>query len=376
MRVPPFHLERFQSLHEHNVELNLSESGVHPLAAGDLLDEAGWRALREAPLGYAQTNGPLELRRRIAEHLCGEAANVLVTSGTIEANFICAWRLLEPGDEIAYMVPNYFQINGLAEGFGALVRPFRLRPELGWQPDLDELERAVTPKTRLIALVNPNNPTGTVLEPEAMRRIVELAESSGAWLLADEIYRGTEHDGGLTPSFLGMYERAIVTGSLSKAYGLPGLRVGWVIGPEELVEDLWSRKDYTSITAATLSYELATRALEPATLERILGRNRELVLRNLQVLRDWVDAGDGLSMQTPAAAAMTVVRYAQGIPSVDLAERLRQRKGVLVVPGGHFGLEGYLRVGYGIPTERLTEALARVGAGLGELAGVATHPSS
>ncbi len=368
MRIAPFHLERFQSLYEHEVEYNLSESGVHPLSAADLVDEREMRALMERPLSYAQTNGPLELRRRIAAHLGCEAANVLVTNGTIEANFICAWRLLEPGDEIAYMVPNYLQIQGLAEGFGAVVEPFHLRPELAWQPDLEELERAMTPRTRMVALVNPNNPTGAVLSRESMARIVDLAASVGAWIVADEIYRGTEHDGEPSPSFWGSCNRVILTGSLSKAYGLPGLRVGWVIGPEEMIEELWGRKDYTSITAATLSYELATRALEPATLARILGRNRELVVNNLELLRSWVDSQDGLELVRPAAGAMTLVKYEYPVASVELADRLRREKSVLVVPGSHFGLEGYLRVGYGIPTGELTEALGRTGQLLAKLA--------
>ena len=349
MRVPQFDLERFQSLHEHQVDYNLAESGVHPLTAADLVDERGMRELMEQPLIYAQTNGPMELRRRIAAHLGAAAANVLVTSGTIEANFICGWHLLEPGDEIAYLVPNYLQIQGLAESFGAAVKTFQLRPELEWQPDLDELERAVTPRTRMIALVNPNNPTGAVLTREAMARIVELAASVGAWVVVDEIYRGTEHDGRLSPSFWGMYERVAITGSLSKAYGLPGLRVGWVIGPETLVDELWGRKDYTSITAATLSYELATHALDPATVGRILGRNRDLVLANLEVLRTWVGGDRRLSLGRPAAGAMTLVRYEHGVGSVELADRLRTEKSVLIVPGQHFGLEGYLRIGYGIP---------------------------
>ena len=368
MRIAQFDLERFQSLYEHSVEFNLSESGVHPLSAADLVDEAGMRALMELPLGYAQTNGPLELRRRIAAHLGAEADNVLVTSGTIEANFITAWRLLEPGDEIAYMVPNYLQIQGLAESFGVTVRSFELRPELGWQPDLEELASVVGPRTRMIALVNPNNPTGAVLAGEAMARIVELAAANDAWVVADEIYRGTEHAGPMCPSFIGTYDKVVVTGSLSKAYGLPGLRVGWVIGPEELIEELWSRKDYTSITAASLSYELAARALEPATLGRILGRNRELVVRNLGVLREWVESRPGVSLGSPAAGAMTLVRYEHDISSVELADRLRREQGVLIVPGSHFGLEGHLRVGYGIPTASLTEALGRVGRLLAGLA--------
>ena len=360
MDVRRFDLERFQSLHEHEVELNLAESGVHPLTAGDLVDEEEMRELMRLPLGYAQTNGPLELRRRIGAHLGVEPRHVLVTSATIEANFICAWALLEPGDEVSYMVPNYLQIQGLAESFGASVRPFSLRPELGWQPHPDELERSVTSATRMIALVNPNNPTGSVLEPAAMERIVELARSVGAWLLVDEIYRGTEHDGGMSPSFWGTYETVVVTGSLSKAYGLPGLRVGWVLGPEPLLEELWARKDYTSITAASLSYELAARALAPGTVERILGRNRERTVRNLGILADWVDGEELLSLERPSAGAMTLVRYGHDIGSVELAQRLRVEQSVLVVPGSHFGLEGYLRIGYGLPSDQLREALGRV----------------
>ncbi len=360
MDIRQFDLERFQSLHEHSVDFNLSESGVSPLTAGDLVDDGAMERLMKVSLGYAQTDGPRLLKQRIADHLGGEAHNVLVTSATIEANFICAWRLIEPGDEVVCMVPNYLQIYGLAESFGAEVRPFRLRPDRGWQPDLDELAAAVTPRTRMITLVNPNNPTGSILELSAMERIVELAASVDAWLLVDEIYRGTEHDGRLSPSFWGMYDKTLVTGSLSKAYGLPGLRVGWVIAPEELVSDLWSRKDYTSITAATLSYELAERALEPAMLTRILGRNRDLVVRNLGILRAWADADERLSLETPAAGAMTLLRFRHNIGSVELADRLRRERSVLVVPGSHFGLEGYLRIGYGIPSQDLEEALGRL----------------
>ncbi len=360
MRVPEFHLERFQSLHEHNVAINLAESGVDPLTAADLLEEGEVEALLAIPLGYAQTDGPMVLRERIGAHLGAEARNVLVTSATIEANFICSWRLIEPGDEIVYMVPNYLQIGGLVEGFGATVAPFHLDPNAGWQPDLDELASRVGSQTKMIALVNPNNPTGMVLSTEAMERIVELAASVGAWVVVDEIYRGTEHSGGLSPTFWGRYDKVLVTGSLSKAYGLPGLRVGWVIGPEDLLADLWARKDYTSITAASLSYELAAKALEPDVTRRILNRNRELVLRNLSVLRAWTEAHDGLSLAEPAAGAMTLVGYSHEIESAEFADRLLHEKSVLVVPGAHFGLEGYLRIGYGVPTEELERGLTSI----------------
>ena len=365
MRVPEFHLERFQSLYEHHVDFNLSESGVHPLTVRDLAGDS--EALLDTSLGYAQTNGPLELRERIAAFGGAGAENVLVTTGTIEANFLAAWHLLEPGDEIVYMVPNYLQIGGLAEGFGAAVKPFALREDLGWQPDLDELEALVGGNTRMIALVNPNNPTGVLLGDPARRRLVELAERSGAWLVVDEIYRGTEHDGVTNPTFFGGYERTVVTGSLSKAFGLPGLRVGWVIGPEGLIEELWGHKDYTSITCASLSFELASRALEPAMIESILDRNRAHVVGNLGILRDWANATPGVHLTPPNAGAMALLRYEHPIGSVELTTRLHHDHSVLVLPGEYFGMEHHLRVGYGIETEALHTALGLMAQTLGEI---------
>lgn len=367
MQIAEFELERWQSHHEHEVDYNLAESGVHPLSAGDLVAGEEVDRLLRLPLVYAQTNGPVELRERIAQRCGASIGNILVTNGTIEANFIAAWWMLEPGDEIAYLTPNYLQIGGLAESFGVRVRPFSLREELGWQPDPDELERAVTPRTKAIVLLNPNNPTGVVLEPAAMDRIVELAGRVGAWLVVDEVYRGTEHDGRLTPSFWGRQERVMVTGSLSKAYGLPGLRIGWIVAPEGVVESLWSRKDYLSITASTLSYELAKIALDPANADLILGRNRQRVIDNLAVLRSWVDSRRGRSLVSPTAAAMALLRYEHAIGSSELSARIHRDRSVLVVPGRHFGLERCLRIGYGLPTDDLRGALRRIDETLDEL---------
>jgi len=333
---------------------------VRPLRVRDLVGEDEASELLETSLGYAQTDGPVELKRRIAAFCGGTAANVVVTTGTIEANFVVAWHLLEAGDEVVYMVPNYLQIGGLAEGFLARVRPFRLREELGWQPDLDELAALVGPRTKMIALANPNNPTGVLLREPARRKLVALAESVGAWLVVDEIYRGTEHSGELSPTFFGGYERTLVTGSLSKAFGLPGLRVGWVIAPEELVAELWSRKDYTSITCASLSYLLAERALEPATRDGILERNRRHVVSNRSRLEAWAEATPGVSLTPPDAGAMALLRYDQPIPSLELTTRLHREHSVLALPGAHFGMEGHLRVGYGIESQPLEEALARL----------------
>lgn len=369
MHIPTFDLERFQSLYEHSVDFNLSESGVHPLTTRELAqgDDISW--LLDVRLGYAQTNGPERLRERIAAlYPTAKTEHVLVTTGTVEANFLCAWQLLSPGDELVYMLPNYVQIGGIAESLGVTVKPFYLEESADWQPDLAALEALVTPKTKVIALCNPNNPTGTLLKAEAREKIIALAEKVNAWLLVDEIYRGAEHSGELTESFFGAYERVIVTGGLSKAFGLPGLRIGWVLGPPDLIEDLWAAKDYSSITAATLSYELAMYALEPEKRAWLFERNRGITGQNLRLLNDWVAAQNGLlSLTPPQAGAMAFVRYHFGTPSVKLAEILHREQSVLVVPGAHFGMENFLRLGYGLEPAAFKEALGRIGETLGAL---------
>src|SRR5262249_46148108 len=146
-----------------------------------------------------------------------------------------------------------------------------------WALDVDALDRLVTPRTKLIAICNPNNPTGARFDAPDLDRIVAVAARCGSWLLADEIYPGAELDGCETPSIWGRYDRAIVTRGLSKAYGLPGLRIGWVVGPPPLVASLWAYHDYTSIAPGALSDALARHALEPAQRSRLLERTRAIL---------------------------------------------------------------------------------------------------
>jgi len=223
MKIETFEMERWQSQWENVVEYNLAESGVDPLTVEELL--GGPEAVQELgrrQMLYNQGNGTPELRDLIAAiYPDAKRENVLVTHGTCEANYLATWRLVSPGDEVVVMLPNYMQIWGLARGFGGRVTPFHLREDRGWAPDLDELNRVVSPRTRLIAVCNPNNPTGSVLSEAAMNEIVAVARRAGAWLLADEVYQGAERSGETTPSFWGRYEKVIVNNGLSKAYGLP-----------------------------------------------------------------------------------------------------------------------------------------------------------
>lgn len=290
---------------------------------------------------------------------------MLVTNGSAEANFCACWRFIEPGDRVAVVMPTYMQTWGLARNFGARIAPIWLREELGWQPDPADIAAAVAPGTRLVVVTNPNNPTGARLAPEAGAEIVRRAEAAGAWILADEVYQGAEREAGPTASFWGRGERVLVTNGLSKAYGLPGLRIGWCVAPPAVVAELWARKDYTTIGPSVVSDALAALALRPATRGRLLERTRAILRANWPVLERWLQGrGAQLLWRPPEAGAICYARYASAVASDDLAERLRRDHEVLLVPGAQFGMGPYLRIGFGSPVAVLEPALARVGAAL------------
>ncbi len=367
MQIETFEMERWQSQWENVVEYNLAESGVDPLKVEELLGGAdAIRELGRQKMLYNQGNGTPELRDLIAKLYPGaDRDNVVVTHGTCEANYLVVWSLIEPGDEVVVMLPNYMQIWGLARGFGAQVAPFHLREENRWAPDLDELRQAVTSRTKLIAVCNPNNPTGGVLSETAMDEISAAARRVGAWLLADEVYQGAEISGRTTPSFWRRHEKTIINNGLSKAYGLPGLRIGWTVGPKDLIYRLWSYKDYTTIASSVLSDLLARRALEPAMRRRILERTRSILRRNRPVIEDWMaNHSQDFSMVPPAAGAIIYLRYRHAINSSQLMERCIKEQSLLIVPGDHFGMDGFIRLNYGVPVDYLREGLARLDATL------------
>lgn len=362
MEMEIFDLERTQSLWENTVEYNLTETGIHPFTLGELLEHSEIEKLQYIRLGYGQTNGSVELRKNISSMYPAATMNsILVTNGSIEANFLAVSSLLNEGDELVLMLPNYMQIWGVARAFKINVKPFYLREDLSWQPDLDELEKIITPKTKMIALCNPNNPTGSVMSEQTMSKIVSMAERVGAWLYTDEIYRGAELSGKDTPSFFGRYEKAIIAGGLSKAYSLPGLRIGWLVGPEKFIADAWSRKDYTTITAGILSDRIATLALEPQTRARILNRNRKILRDNLSLVIQWSDLHKDLfRFIPPQAGGMVFMHYNLDINSTELSKRIREEKSTFIVAGDCFGMDHRIRLGIGSEKHYLLHALERI----------------
>jgi hypothetical protein len=364
MPIKQFEMERMQSTWENVVDYDMSESGVRPLTLRELV-EMGFdlESFLDVPLGYSQSNGTIELRERIASHYPGAGVDhIEVTNGTSEANYLIALSQLRPGDDVAMEVPNYMQMPGVARSLGATVRTFRLRQETGWEPDWEEFEQAVTSRTRLLYLSNPNNPTGAVLSEGAMKRIADRCERTGTWLLADEVYLGAEIDRPRTRSFWGMSDRVIVTSGLSKAYGIPGVRIGWLVGPPALAAECWTQHDYITIGPNKMSDRLACVAVEPANRERCYARTREILRYNLPIAREWIAGyGDLLSWREPQAGAIALLKYASDVPSVDLAERVRRNQNTLIVPGSHVGLEGYVRIWLGGREEFLREGLRRIG---------------
>ena len=359
MSFAPFALERWQSTWEHRVRINLSESGVHALSAAELLELAGDApdALLGVPLGYGQSDGSDALRAEIARQYPGATADdVTVTVGSAEANFSTCWTLFRSARRVVVLAPTYMQIWGLAENFGVTVVPVWLQPDRDWQPAVDDIVRAITPDTDVVVVTDPNNPTGRILGDMPREAIIVRCRAANAWLLVDEVYRGAERSGNTTATWWGAWERTVVVNGLSKAYGLPGLRIGWVVSPPALRLQLLERHDYTVIGAGPLADHLAVRAVRHR--ERIFARTRGILNTNWPVLEHWLRSfGPRFTWRPPDCGAICFVRYEGGPSSLDLVERIRAEQNILLVPGDHFEMPGWLRLGFGNRREQLDEAL-------------------
>jgi aspartate/methionine/tyrosine aminotransferase len=377
MRIETFAMERMQSLHEHEVKYNLTESGVWPMRLDELVEGNDAMATFMAQQAfYPEAPGSHEIRSRIASWYPGAGVeNVTVTAGGSEANYTALWTLLEPDDRAAIMVPNYMQTWGLARAYASADR-FRLKlvaTDAGrrWGLDLGELDRAVTNDTKLIVVTNPNNPTGAVLTEAEMAALIHVADRAGAWLVADEIYRGAEVDGDeATPTFWGRYDKVVVTSGVSKAFGLPGLRIGWIVAPPKLIKELWRHHDYLSLMPSSVSLALATIALEPDRRERIFARTRGIIRGNLPRIERWIGKhGDLFDYARPRAGAIVYLPTKVRVNTQRLVDRWREEHSVLLVSGEQLGLSSGLRIGCGYDMDNTLRGLRRIEGALKEMSG-------
>lgn len=373
MRIDLFELERNQSIWENTVKYNLTESGLHPFTLREILSSEEIEDLLDLPLGYGHTEGEPALRAAIAAlHPGASTENVLVTTGSSEANMLTVMSTLEAGDEAVIVTPTFMQAPGLAKALGASVHFCPLRHDRDrWFIDFDELGRLVNSRTRLISLCNPNNPTGSILGDAERATLIALCAERDIHLHSDEIYRGTELMGDEIMTLHGAAPKTIVTGGTAKGMALAGLRIGWLVAPEAVIEKAMRHQDYTTIGSNIPGQRVALHALQPERRAGILARNRDVLARNLGQMRQWIEGrSDIFSWVPPQAGAMAFLRYQLPDTSEALCRKLRERKSVFLVAGAWFGMENHLRFGIGGEADALREALQLIDDFLAEEYGV------
>ena len=376
MKIEPFALERWLTAHELHVEYDIAESGIYPLTARDLLGllpeperSDALQRLLDLRLGYSEATGTLRLRSLLAQtyERCGPE-NILVTTGAIEANFLLFNVLLSPGDHVVAPYPAYQQLYSVPRALGCEVSLWRIGDDSSFHFDLDELERLLRPETRLVVINSPHNPTGAMLTPGEVQRVYDLADSVGARVMSDEAYRWLAVPGGFEPP-PPMYDlgpAGISVGTFSKPFGLPGLRIGWMAAPAEIMAECWAMRDYVSLSPGKLNDALAVLALEHR--EQILQRNAAIIEANLATANRWVAEHAGLlSWTPPRGGLLALLRYNLDISSLDLANRLAEDYGVMLAPGSAFGFEHYLRIGIGQDPPVFAAGLERASACLTRL---------
>ena len=292
------------------------------------------------------------LRARVIEQagLTGSCTpdDVLITAGAAEANYLCFRQILQPGDHMITETPGWPQAAVMARAIGANLTAIRRHEENGWRLDLDAVAAAVTPKTRLIFLSNPNNPTGQLLTTPDLIRLAQIADRVGAWLLVDEVYAGLEWQGQRTPSIAGIYPRGITTGSVSKALGLQGLRTGWMICRDTaMIMDAVILRENASEIMNILGEHIAEIALRPERLTAAMSQARDAGAANLAVLDDFIAGQSRLSWVKPQAGLIGLARL-QGEPAEPFARRLLAAPfRTFLLPGTAYDEPAHIRLGVG-----------------------------
>ena len=353
MRFRDFRLERYFAEWEFSAKILLGSSDPEAMRLPELLalaDEDGRRRWEELWLGYTESAGLPALREAVADQFSGcDLADVLVFSAPEEAIFHVAAAVLEPGDHMVGITPAYQSSYEIPRSVGAQVTLVPLREDRGWALDTDEVAAALTARTKLIYINFPHNPTGAMLSATAQRRVVELADSCGAHLFSDEVYRGLELDpADRLPAAADLHPRAISLGGLSKAYGLPGVRLGWTVCRDaDLNQRMQAAKDFTTICASAPSEVLALIAVRAA--DRLIGRALDGITRNLGLVDEFMRRRpDAVRWVRPRGGSIGFPELLIDLPVAAFCERLVREHGVLLIPGRMFEIgTNHFRIGLG-----------------------------
>lgn len=356
MKLETFKLERWMSRWEMKVQYDIAESGVYPFTTRELLDllpeeerAETLDTILDTRLGYTEARGTEALRTMIAANYENTTPDeILVTTGAIEANFLVMNHLLEAGDHVIAVSPAYQQLNSVPRAIGCDLSLWELLPEEGFQYNLAKLEGMIRPNTKMIIVNTPHNPTGSMLSEEQLRRIYTMAESVGAWLLCDEAYRWIEIPGGdeFAPPVRNIGPLGISIGTYSKPFGLPGLRLGWIAAPADVVAACWGMRDYVSLSPGKLNDYLGQVAMKHK--DRIFARNRQIIEENLDTAETWFGQhADIVSWTPPRGGLLALMKVGLDVPSLEMSDDLAGDYSVMLAPGSAFGYEGHLRIGIG-----------------------------
>lgn len=361
--ISDFKVERWIDTYEDDARYNLAETDAEPFTLEELLSlgdrDKMLSDLLNMRITYNPTMGSPRLREVIAARYAQTAAaNVLVTGGAVEANFLLANVLIEPGDTVIIQSPAYQALYSVAEARGANVKHWQMRLDAGYRPDLTELAALIDDKTKAVIINIPHNPTGAVIGQADLETIIGWAEGKGFWVICDEVYHDLALEEGVIPAAArSLSEKAISLGSMSKSFGLSGLRLGWIAAPEDIIYRCWCWKDYTSISNSPLSDYLAAFAL--ANSGRIMARNIPMAKQNLARLLDWYRQNEGvIEYAVPRAGVLSFPRL-HGLPvsTEEFCLRIYRERGVLLVPGECFDRPGHLRIGFGTAPAKFKQGL-------------------
>ncbi len=364
MDIKTFKVERWMNEYEDDCTYNLAETCIDSLTVRELTEMAGldtaefMNELADTRLTYGHIFGSPELLEGIAG-LYGELVrpeHVVPMHGAIGANNHVIMALIDPSDNMVSVMPTYQQHYSIPESIGAEVRILNLNLENHFLPDIEKLKELVDENTKMITMNSPNNPSGSLIPKDVMEQVIEVARSVGAYVLCDEVYRGISEDGSYMYSVVDLYEKGISVGSMSKSWSMAGVRLGWIVTRDiDLIHRFHERRDYDTISCAVIDDKLAALAL--ANKDKIIERNRAILLKNRQILDDWVNATPEVYCQRPVAGTTALVYYKKDMPSRELCDKLMKSKGVLFTPGECFEMEGAVRIGYAFDPEVLQKGL-------------------
>ena len=374
MKIREFGVEIWMNEFENNCEFNLAETCVESLTIEQLLAMSGKiDSVMTDLLPMKMTYGAIEGSDRLRDNICElytkqSRSNIMVTHGTIGANALIYQALVHAGDHVISVLPTYQQHYSIPESQGAKVSILPLREENQFLPDLDALRAMPTPDTKLIAINNPNNPTGALMDREFLLEVVDIARECNAHLLCDEVYRGTDQEGdGFTDAIVDLYEKGISTAGMSKAFSLAGLRLGWIAAPRNVIEAVSIHRDYNTISVSMIDDYFASIALE--CRDKIIARAQKITRNNLNILDAWVQGEPSITYVKPKSATIALLKYDSDMSSRDFCVQLLEQTGVMFTPGSAMDMEGYVRVGYANSQEILTRGLEKVSEFLENLRG-------